>query len=89
MPSQDPNDKLFDILTENQLQLLRADAGLKRQILKDLNDLEKEILGKVTFVNSFTQRRLQAVLKQVRKTIDQSYRSIFKKLEKNRKIPCI
>lgn len=79
----DENDIIFDELTERQLQLLRVDAQMRREILRELKKLERELVGKIIDQDSFTQRRLRSLLSEVRTTIRESYVIINEKMIDN------
>jgi len=78
----DPNDKIFEDLTERQLQSLRYDASVRKKVLTILKKLENDIVNRITDKESFTQRRLQSLLDEVRKSINNTYRIIDKEVSK-------
>ena len=74
---------IFDELTERQLQLLRVDAEIRREILIELKKLEREILSKLIEIDNFTQKRLQSILSDVRIAIKETYQIINEKMIDN------
>lgn len=78
-----PNDKLFEDITERQLQILRVDATMRKEVLTELKRLEQEIVSKLTEADTFTQKRLRALLSDVRKSISDVYFVITKIMSDN------
>lgn len=67
------NDKIFDFITENQLQILRIDASIRKDILQQLKKLEKEIVLKITEEDNWQQSRLKVLLKDVQDLVKETY----------------
>lgn len=76
----DKNDLLFDNITDIQLQLLRVEAQFRKDIIKELSKLEKELVSLISNEDNFTQRRLRILLSQSRKIIKDGYKVINDKM---------
>lgn len=79
----DDNDKIFEEVTERELQFIRVDASVRRQIIRELRRLEREIVGLLTDDDTLTQKRLRAILAEARKLIREGYKVINEKMTEN------
>ena len=83
----DQNDEIFEEIITRQLRSLRIDAQFRKEALKDLKKLEKELVAKLqnSDINgtSFQINRLNALLRSVKQSIKNTYASLDKNLEKN------
>lgn len=75
------NDRIADLFTEHAIDLIRLEAGERRQIRSILRDLEADLAAQVARVDptgparqTYRIQRLEKLLKQVRDTIRASYR---------------
>lgn len=74
------NDRLLDRFIQHDLNLQRLQAGQRRLLLKELKALEAQIVKTLQSYTgqTFTKARQQALLRQVRATIQTGYRGILK-----------
>ncbi len=84
-----PNDRVLDEITGHSVDLLRVDAGLRKDVLRELKVLERDLVGQLEKANlheikrtPFQMRRMEKMLKQTRKTIRSTYRKIDKMEDK-------
>lgn len=76
------NDRILDAVQRHAIDLLRLEAGERRQVLSILRDLEGEIVTALRRVDPtgvgdrYRPARMQKLLDQVRDTIRGSYRDI-------------
>lgn len=71
---------LFDRLVNRQIAVGRYAERQAYEIIKLLNRADKELLDKIIDrgeSDSFTGRRLEALLKEIRSMVDKSYRELF------------
>lgn len=73
------NDQLADKFIGHDVNLQRLQAEHRRILLKELKALESQIIAKLKNMagESFTKARQTALLKQVQKTIQTGYRTIY------------
>ncbi len=81
------NDIIADAFTRHALDLLRVEAGLRREIVALLTALEGELVAALAKIDptgparqSYRAKRLETLLDQVRETIRASYRESDKRL---------
>jgi len=79
------SDDLLDRITAHSADLLRLEAGERQKVLAILQDLEKELVAKLTDIDptgpirtAYQKTRLTKLLDQTRKTIKTAYGSITK-----------
>jgi SPP1 gp7 family putative phage head morphogenesis protein len=84
------NDKILDEITGHSVDLLRVDAGLRKEVLRELWKLEKSLIKELEAVSldeitrtSTQRRRLGALLKQTKGTIRTAYENIDKAEDNN------
>lgn len=77
------NDVLVDLFMERAIDLLRFEAGTRRQVFDLLRVMEREIIAKITSIDPtgtarvrYQRGRLEKLLKAVRATIRASYRDV-------------
>lgn len=71
---------LFDRLVNRQIAVGRYAERQAYEVIKLLNRADKELLAKIIDrgeSDSFTGRRLEALLKEIRSMVDKSYRELF------------
>lgn len=71
---------LFDRLVNRQIAVGRYAERQAYEIIKLLNRADKELLAKIIDrgeSDSFTGRRLEALLKEIRSMVDRTYRELF------------
>jgi hypothetical protein len=80
-PDGGANEVIADLFTRHAVDLLRLEAGERREIRRILADLERELVAQIARIDptgvsreTYRQRRLQTLLEQVRDTIRASYR---------------
>lgn len=80
-PPDGANDVIADLFTRHAVDLLRLEANERREIRRILERLERDLAAQVARIDptgvareTYRQRRLQALLEQVRDTIRASYR---------------
>ncbi len=74
------SDKVYGDFIAHDVNLQRLQAGQRQLLLKELKKVEEQIVAKIQkqVGESFTKARQQALLKQVRDTIQSGYRTIWK-----------
>lgn len=74
------NDKVFGEFIAHDVNLQRLQADQRRILMKELQKVEAQIVAKIQkqVGETFTKARQQALLKQVRETIQSGYRTIWK-----------
>lgn len=74
------NKDLFDRLIRRQIAVGRYAEKQTYEIIRLLNRADKELLAKIMErgeAQTFTARRLEALLKEIRAMVDKSYRELF------------
>jgi len=79
------NDEIFEKTLDQQLNSFRIEGDIRTKVLKDLLKMEKKIIKKIELIapeqaENFTTRRLNRMLREVRKIIRTDYKDIDKKL---------
>ena len=79
------SDKILDQITGHSVDLLRLDASLRKDVLKELKTLQKNLVEelekqKLHLIKRtpFQMRRLEKMLKQTKTTIRSAYYKIDK-----------
>lgn len=70
------DEELADILLTHQIHLLRLEAGYQREIVDLLQDMERELVGKLSGkkpLTDYARQRLLDLLAETRSTIAQAY----------------
>lgn len=80
-PPDGANEVIADLFTRHAVDLLRLEAGERREIRRILSGLESELVAQIAKIDpagpardSYKARRLERLLEQVRDTIRASYR---------------
>lgn len=76
------NDRIVDLFMERAIDLVRLEAGTKRKVRALLNQLEKDIVGKIARIDPtaparlvYQRQRMERLLKEVRASVRASYRT--------------
>lgn len=75
----DNNDILFEAVVSHQLQLLRVDAQMRKEVLREIKKIEKELVSLIVDNDTWTQRRLRKLLSEARGLIKVGYDVIDEK----------
>lgn len=70
------SDDLADAAIAHQIDLLRFDAGIRRRVVSLLQDMEREIVDRLTSgdaLTDYSRERLNSQLAQIRASVDRYY----------------
>jgi SPP1 gp7 family putative phage head morphogenesis protein len=77
------NQRIADLFTGHAVDLLRVEAGTRRKVRALLNEMERAIVARLAAIDptepvraAYRQKRLEALLEQVRETTRASYRRV-------------
>lgn len=76
--SQTIDERIESLLTDRKILLFRYDAHLRRQIWQKLTVLQRQLLTRIsaTGIEAISKKELEALLRDVRKTISEHYSEI-------------
>ena len=77
------NERVDQLLTKHDLDLIRFSNGQVKDVMKDINGLQKEIVGLLKEVEPSNRSQLQALLDRVDNAIENSYSAIAAKSVKS------
>ncbi|MDO5058575.1 MAG: hypothetical protein Q4D82_01375 [Neisseria sp.] len=67
------NDELLDALIERQVDLMRFERGVRRELWRQLLDLQKEVEGRLKNADNLNRRETAALLAEIDKLVDAYY----------------
>jgi len=72
------NEYLEDWSNTNAINILRVEAGIRKDVVKELEKLEQNLVGQIAKASPSKKGSLQALLKDTSATINGSYQTISK-----------